>query len=284
MGERPGGLAGDALLRPVRGNNAFEDTVYRLLQTIRLGIVPPGGSLPSERELALRLGVGRDTVREAIRALSDAGYLTARRGRYGGTFVVDELPARTVTLRRGDTVATTLLPRPEDLEDVLRLREILELGAVRQAANRALTARERETLHRHLQEVGAAGEADYRRLDARLHLTICELVGSPSLIPLFADNRTRVDAFLDEIPLLPPNIEHSNEQHAAVVAAILTGDPDRAVAAMAEHLSGTAALLVGFLGDATPGSGEGRFVDRTGSATAGLPQPARIRRRTPDEA
>jgi DNA-binding FadR family transcriptional regulator len=257
MGEQHG-LAGDALFRPVRGSNAFEDTVYRLLQTIRLGIVPPGGSLPSERELALRLAVGRDTVREAIRALSDAGYLTARRGRYGGTFVVDELPPRTATLRRGDTVTTTLQPRPEDLEDVLRLREILELGAVRQAANRTLTAQERDTLHRRLRDVSAATEADYRRLDARLHLTICELVGAPSLIPLFADNRTRVNAFLDEIPLLPPNIEHSNEQHAAVVMAILAGDPDGAVAAMEEHLSGTAVLLVGFLGDAASGIDERR--------------------------
>lgn len=250
MGEQHGDLAGDALLRPVRGNNAFEDTVYRLLQTIRLGIVPPGGSLPSERELALRLGVGRDTVREAIRALSDAGYLVARRGRYGGTFVVEDLPTRTAPLRRGETVAAAR--RPADLEDVLRLREILELGAVRQAANRTLTAQQRETLHRRLQDVSAADGEDYRRLDARLHLTICELVGAPSLIPLFADNRTQVNAFLDEIPLLPPNIAHSNEQHAAVVLAILAGDPDGAVAAMQEHLSGTAALLVGFLGDTPP--------------------------------
>ena len=86
MGERPGGLAGDALLRPVRGNNAFEDTVYRLLQTIRLGIVPPGGSLPSERELALRLGVGRDTVREAIRALSMEGLANAGKTKHGSGF------------------------------------------------------------------------------------------------------------------------------------------------------------------------------------------------------
>jgi DNA-binding FadR family transcriptional regulator len=266
MGEQPhGDLAGDALFRPVRGNNPFEDTVYRMLQAIRLGIVPPGESLPSERELALRLGVGRDTVREAIRALSDAGYLIARRGRYGGTFVVEDLPLRTAPLRRSagdEAISSSMLPRPEDLDDVLRLREILELGAVRQAAHRTLTAGERETLQTRLRDVSAAGPEDYRRLDARLHLTICELVGSPSLIPLFADNRTHVNAFLDEIPLLPPNIEHSNEQHATVVAAILAGDPDAAVGAMEEHLSGTAALLVGFLGDTAPAVGDRRYVDQ----------------------
>src|ERR1700745_45266 len=85
-------LAGEALLRPVRPGNAFEDTVGRLLQTIRLGVLQPGESLPPERELAARLGVSRDTVREAIKSLSDAGYLVSRRGRYGGTFLADELP------------------------------------------------------------------------------------------------------------------------------------------------------------------------------------------------
>ena len=86
-------LAGEALLRPVRPGNAFEDTVGRLLQTIRLGVLEPGESLPPERELAARLGVSRDTVREAIKSLSEAGYLVSRRGRYGGTFLAEPLPA-----------------------------------------------------------------------------------------------------------------------------------------------------------------------------------------------
>ena len=69
----------------------------------------------------------------------------------------------------------------------------------------------------------------------------------PSLVSLIADNRSQVNALLDGIPLLRRNIAHSNEQHEAVVIAILTGKPDRAAAAMAEHLEGSAALLRGFL-------------------------------------
>lgn len=82
---------GDALLRPL--GNPFEDTVGRLLATIRLKVLAPGDNLPPERELAAKLGVSRDTVRDAIKSLSDAGYLVSRRGRYGGTFLADELPA-----------------------------------------------------------------------------------------------------------------------------------------------------------------------------------------------
>jgi DNA-binding FadR family transcriptional regulator len=233
------GLADEVLFRPVRSGNAFEDTVSRLLQTIRLGIVPPGEALPAERDLATRFSVSRDTVRDAIKSLSDAGYLVSRRGRYGGTFVTEWLPAASADPTASASAA--------EIDDVLGLRDILEVGAARAAAGRELGAAERDLLWSRLQETAAASVADYRRLDSRLHLTIGELVGVPSLVSLLADNRTRVNHLLDGIPLLARNIEHSNQQHEAIVLAILTGNPDRAAAAMTEHLAGSAALLHGFL-------------------------------------
>jgi DNA-binding FadR family transcriptional regulator len=231
--------AAEALLRPMRPGNAFEDTVARLLQTIRLGVLQPGESLPPERELAARLGVSRDTVREAIKSLSDAGYLVSRRGRYGGTFLADELPRH-----KSDAGGVTR----EEIDDALRLREILEVGAAHMAARRTLTAAEREGLWLRLTDVrDASPDDDYRRLDSRLHLAIAEAAGSPSLVPLVADNRMRLNALLDQIPLLPRNIAHSDEQHEAIVLAILAGDADGAAEAMRAHVEGSAALLHGFL-------------------------------------
>ncbi|MFO7163830.1 MAG: FCD domain-containing protein [Mycolicibacterium hassiacum] len=227
-----------ALLRPVRPGNAFEETVWRLLQTIRLGVLQPVEALPPERELATRLGVSRDTVREAIKSLADAGYLVSRRGRYGGTFLAEELPRQPAG---ADRVSLA------ELDDTLRLREILEVGAARMAAGRALTAAERETLWNRLGDVRAASEQDYRRLDSRLHLAIAEAAGSPSLVPLVAENRMRLNTMLDRIPLLSRNIAHSNDQHEAIVLAILAGDADAAEAAMRAHVEGSAALLHGFL-------------------------------------
>ncbi|MGV8897525.1 MAG: FadR/GntR family transcriptional regulator [Rhodoglobus sp.] len=235
----PAGLADGVLLRPVRNGNAFEDTVARLLQTIRLGIVEPGGVLPPERELAARFSVSRDTVREAIKSLSEAGYLVSRRGRYGGTFVSETVPERVVPDAAPPTSAL--------IDDVLGLRDILEVGAARAAAARELGAADRELLWTRLREVSEASVDDYRRLDSRMHLTIAEVVGMPSLVSLMADNRTRVNELLDGIPLLARNIAHSNEQHEAIVVAILTGNPDRAGEAMSEHLAGSAALLRAFL-------------------------------------
>ena len=92
------------LLTPIRGGNTFEETVERILQTVRLGLIHPGEQLPPERELATMLEISRDTVRDAIASLSEAGYLAIRRGRYGGTFVADSIPAGPIVIDGGVTV------------------------------------------------------------------------------------------------------------------------------------------------------------------------------------
>jgi DNA-binding FadR family transcriptional regulator len=227
---------GRTVYRPVRGGNALEDTVARLVQTVRLGLVAPGESLPSERELAERYAVSRDTVRQAIGELADAGYVVRRRGRYGGTFVADPLPPSA----EGPVDAA-------ELDDVLGLRRVLEAGSARAAASRTLTDAARATLEERHAATAAASAGEYRRLDSLLHLTIAELAGIPSLLPLVVENRARVNAWLDTFPLLPRNIEHSDAQHDRIVASILAGRPDGAEAAVLDHLAGSEALLRGFL-------------------------------------
>lgn len=231
--------ASAAVFRPVRTRNAFEETVERLLQAIRLGVVGPGERLPAERELAARLCVSRVTLRDALRAVADAGYVESRRGRYGGTFVVDALPD-----------APVHDPSNVDMEDVLAMRRVLETGAAETAASRTLTPAERRHLMAALTDVDEVdtGSADeYRRRDSRLHLAIAEVTAAPSLMTAVADVRSRVNELLDAIPLLATNIEHSNVQHRTIVSAILAGDPAGARGAMAEHLEGTEALLRAFL-------------------------------------
>ncbi len=62
-----------AVFRAVRTGNAFEETVERLLEGVKLGVYAPGDRLPPERELTRRLGISRITLREALRELAAAG-------------------------------------------------------------------------------------------------------------------------------------------------------------------------------------------------------------------
>jgi DNA-binding FadR family transcriptional regulator len=228
--------------RPVRGGNTFEETVERLLQAIKLGVVQAGDRLPAERDLAAQLRVSRMTLREALADLQRAGYVESRRGRLGGTFV-RSLPT-VVALPAADARDRA---RTGDLDDVLTLRRVLEVGAVELAASRRLDPAEAARLRDRLADCGTE-PAGYRQRDSRLHLALAEAAGSASLAAAVADVRVRLNDLLDGIPLLPRNIRHSEQQHTAVVEAVLAGDPARARLEMADHVDGTAALLRGFLG------------------------------------
>ena len=233
------------MLRPVRAGNAFEETVERLLTAIRLGLVGPGEKFPAERDLAAQLGVSRLTLREALRSLQQAGFVESRRGRFGGTFVMASPPApgRAELLRQ-------LREDGARLDDVLTFRMAVETGTAQllaQAVAGPIPPAAAEVLPARLAALAAAGPQDYRRQDTLFHLAIAELTGSPLLAAACADARMRTNDLLNAIPVLPRNIDHTAAQHTAIVAAILSGDPDRARRAVAEHLEGTSALLRGFL-------------------------------------
>lgn len=233
--------------RPVRGGNAFEITVGRLVQAIKLGVVGVGERLPPERVLAGRLRVSRVTLRDAIGALRDAGYLESRRGRAGGTFVVSAVatPAPGARLPTAGELARAM---GDELHDALDFRRVLEPGAAALAASRALDARQRQHLAARLADSRDRDPATRRVADSRLHLAIATAGGSPSLSSAIADVQLTLDRLLAAIPVIPRNLDHSDVQHARVVGAILAGDAATARAVMEEHCDGTAELLRGLLG------------------------------------
>ena len=231
----------DAVLRPAPGN-AFESTVEQLATAIRLGVFARGELLPPERELAERLGVSRVTLREAIAALRDSGMVETTRGRGGGTKVVyrgAQMPeAAERSVRHG-----------ADLADALSFRRVVEPGAAYLAASRPLSADQRAWLLEAARAVREAPDsAAHRVADSRFHLAIATLSGSPMLIESVTRAQAALHELLSAIPVLPRNIAHSTEQHEAVVAAVLGGDPAAARAYMEEHCDATSALLRGLLG------------------------------------
>lgn len=239
---RPGASL-DAVLRPVRSGNAFEEAIQRIMQAIKLGAVTTGERLPPERTLAKRLGISRVTLREALRALTNAGLVESRRGRSGGTFV---------TYRPDDDIDSALYADGrdlrEELEDHLVLRTVLEPGAAEAAAERDLDAAASDHLQDRLDAVElTTSRKSHRLADARLHLAIAEMTGSVGLIAAVADVQMTLADMLEAIPVLEYNIERSHTHHAAIVNAILTGRPDDARQHMRDHVTGTAALLRGFL-------------------------------------
>ncbi len=62
----------------------YEECVERVLSAVKLGLVSPGDRLPADRDLVVRLGVSRVTLRGALRSLTETDWVEVRRGRHHG--------------------------------------------------------------------------------------------------------------------------------------------------------------------------------------------------------
>ena len=231
------------IFRPVAARNTFEETVERLAHAIKLGVVAPGQRFPPERELAPRLGISRVTLREALRALEQGGYIESRRGRNGGAYVTH----RNGVSPSARTAKRAIREIGEELIDRIQFRRALEPAAAQLAAERAAEV-DASHLTALADDAAAAAKADYRARDLRLHLAIAELTGSPSLVDAIAGVQTQLSDLLGAFPIVEASLKHSDQQHIAIVRAIRSGQAPRARQLMEVHVDATANLIRGFLG------------------------------------
>ena len=230
----------DTVIHPVTSHMAFESCVEQLGSAIQLDIFEPGTMLPPERVLAEMMEVSRTTVREAISAMREAGFVTTKRGRGGGTMVE---PIHGASMRELSKSRAVM-----NLTGTLAFRAIIEPGACHCAAKLELGEDARSLLNDCLNDtLSASTPVAYRQADARLHLAIASVCGSAELSKVYSTMQTTIYQLLDKIPFLPRNIGNSDEQHRTIIQSILEGDADGARFAMEEHCESTAALLRGLL-------------------------------------
>jgi DNA-binding FadR family transcriptional regulator len=190
-----------------------------------------GGRLPPERVLAGRFAVARNTLRRALDCLEDTGYLTRHVGR--GTFIVprEKKPGDGIAFRMSEAS-----PR-----DLLETRLIIEPRAAGLAATRASRA-DLDAISNSLEESLAAREiADFEHWDARLHLAIFIAAKNEVLIDYcraISEARNQPQWFeLKKRSLTAETRGAYDDQHRAVVAALLDRNAKAAVEAMRQHLS-----------------------------------------------
>ncbi|WP_330176472.1 FadR family transcriptional regulator [Streptomyces sp. NBC_01498] len=214
-----------ALTSPRR--SALSDQVITELRNqITSGEWPVGSRIPTEPELVEQLGVARNTVREAVRALAHNGLLDIRQG--SGTYVVATSELAGVMHRRFADA---------DARHIAEVRSTLEASAARLAAERR-TEREMsqlETLLERREEAWAGGDAErFVAADATLHLAVVAASHNDVLTALYADlgHLLREGLRADVGRELRPAF---HLDHARLVAAIRDGDAETAGREAASH-------------------------------------------------
>jgi len=217
----------------IRKSSTPEMVAEQIIEKIASGELSPGSQLPSQRDLAQMLGVGRSSVREAINALVVMGYLEPIQGR--GTFIKEVLPDADQRIEKLNIAFTA-----GSIFDLMEARELLECRSAALAAERA-DGRQIRQLKTILKQV-AATEKEYAIFldaDVRFHTAVADAAGNVVLCELTKLVLEKVVNHHNELKtaMLPPAYREVSIRTAArVVAAIETGDGEAAARWMAQHL------------------------------------------------
>lgn len=224
-------------LKELRTSSLVDQATRQLRAEIEAGIWPVGTKLPGEAALTAALGVGRSTVREAVRALAGAGLVQARQG--AGVFVIATTPHEDWSIRLRHSAIT----------EIYEVRAVLELETARLAALRRTPediAAMEEALERR-RRAASAGNAEFVDADISLHAAVVAAAHNQLLNGLFEEFlpslRSGLTDLLELTGLRSSDANHGDEAHAGLVDAVRRGDPEAAGSILRAELQQTLSLL-----------------------------------------
>ena len=216
----------------------YELVAEQILRLIVERKLRPGDRMPTENELAVRMGTSRTVVREAVKILSAIGRVRAHKGR--GLYVADDEGMLGLARWGGSFL-------PTDLDHVYMLfefRRIQEMEASRLAATRAtpvelraLEAAVETCRHGHL----TGQTAVFEQSDDEFHTGVAAASHNPLLVIAVREARRlqRQSSVIGLNGTLGGHAEDAVEEHAAIYQAIRDGDPETAAHAAKLHLDNT---------------------------------------------
>ncbi|HBY93812.1 MAG: FadR family transcriptional regulator [Ardenticatenaceae bacterium] len=219
------------LLEPVRQQTATEAVAQQLIQLLMTGALAQGDRLPSERELAQHLHVGRTTVREALKLLTLSGVLEARRG--AGTYVRHKYWSFVA-----EQIKWPALLQRMDVEELLEVRGPMEIQAARLAAERA-TPEDLSRIEAALDDLKALKERDVEReteIDMRFHRYIAEASRNSLLLIVMDALAAPLRMHIEQANRMTADTSSTIAEHRAVYEALRRHNPEAAAKAMSKHL------------------------------------------------
>lgn len=224
-------------LQAVPRGTAVSEVAKQLTGLLTAGELAAGSRLPPERQLAEELGVGRSAVREALAALEILGIVTVRPG--SGTYLRDSASELLPT-----TLSWGLMLSASRTAELAQVRGGLEIQAARLAAEQ-IGDDDIELLRGYITTMAESTDdiAGFIEADARFHLQLATSSGNLVLRDLLQTTRSLLRVWVDRGLRTLEQAQDALAEHRAVFEAIEARDPERAEAAMREHMATAARRL-----------------------------------------
>jgi DNA-binding FadR family transcriptional regulator len=215
---------------------AYEAIAQEIQDVILAGGFRPGSRMPDESELAVRYGVGRSTIREALRLLGGRGYVRIAAGSGGGAFV-NTGDATAVGRGFGDDLAFLMGGEAISVGELGEARRVQEVSSVRLAARRAGPAeieRIQQLAHDALTLLDDSDQ--FLRVNLDFHLLISEATHNRVLHMWMSAIRHVLESAMRDATSQVALRRHVAEQHIEIADAIARHDENEAAALMRVHL------------------------------------------------
>lgn len=215
--------------------DSYKLVINKILSMVERGILKPDGKIYSENQLARILKISRSQVREVYSALNILGILHGEQGK--GTFLCSNLSQENIQI-----LYLMTLMEDSSLEDVVEIRRVLEIGALKLAIKNC-TEKDLRILREYAQvTVKSKNYIELSEADEKFHYTILDLTNNS----LLKYNYRIVRSYIYRLTInhwryIVENdqVNRKNEfsdQHMNIVDAIEDKDVDRACNLMDEHL------------------------------------------------
>lgn len=225
---------------PIQRRKLSDQVFDRLWRMIETGELAPGDTIPSERALMERFGVGRPAVREALQMLANKGVITISHGERSR---VNELTAG-VALEQVDDIAKLLLSsKPSNLEHLKQLRKILEAGTVRIAAcncTESDVAALRALVEKQRSLVGQ--DQPFIQADIAFHVGLARVTKNPLLETVTQAMLSWLFAYYKPLLHWAGREDTTLKEHDIIVSLVSNHDAEGAVRMMEDHLNRSAPL------------------------------------------
>ena len=206
---------------------------------IASGELKPGDRIPTETELSQMFGIGRSTVREAIKIFQYLGILKSSTRK--GTFVCDYSNISV------EAITWSILLRTNEIFELVELRDVIESRAVSGLAEKARSDPEgtKPIIQELEQQILRMEEAlerysvdDLTDADYEFHRTMVESCDNGVFSSIYATLRSFMREEIRKTNLLEAAQTRGFAEHKMILKSIQNGDPDKAAEAFREHIDG----------------------------------------------
>jgi DNA-binding FadR family transcriptional regulator len=213
------------VLNRISKTNVVDTVIGQMVDLLLSGKLKVGEKLPAETELAAQVGVGRNSIREAMKVLQVLGIVERRQG--DGSYIRE---AMDIPL---ETFLFPLISRIKNAEELLELREMLELGVLDLVLTRA-TEKDFSTLE---EKINILEEYAYKepypkeeaiKADMAFHTSIIEITQNQAIIQLGTLIMRMFQSAMGEHIATKKGILQAIQAHRAILQAMRNRDIDRA--------------------------------------------------------